>query len=948
MIQSTIAQCFTRKTPSTPVRAESDSRLDATREALRHASASRPTNMQQTTPGVSWMQIDSHTGNDRSISEPNQQDLHTYFDSIVSESNHLSLFKKMTEKSPSLIDMTLIYAPSTSKNVNDDNNEDATHQEIRSRNAKLSKLKMEWEQACLKWGFVVVRQLTYVQNTLSDILPPKTDQETPIEAGIVTETQEEPISNISGMSIVVNGQIALKEKDEIVVTHVFPNSPAYEAGIVQGDVVHAVYGMKDPTLGLLFGIMRDSSRFVLTVKRMESSFDRSLRGKSGIIPGTKQSATSASSSHQEEGYRECNEESCGGEVGHSGNIQLNRSVQECPPFDSVSETSYDDDSDYRDLFGETMADVTDTTAVFDATHNLTEKTSSFPAPDRVEPQDNQLCATTSLEKRSKDNLNPSKQHVLQKPIATYYRDMSSSDKENYSNTVDGNRNSFLTSAKESNTMMTSNDMLEQFEEAVTNLPQSRHTEGKASSVNDQLHSDGPLIHAKNDPGRSDRLNSTLASNCSSKVSCTRKTYVATKVEQSTNNLNTVHNITRNEGAQGQDTVAEARMHSDSDLLDSTGSEGNSLSDEVLLSCLIEKSIENKSTKSSIVDQNSQKVAKKRKLSDVVSISSRATCADGIKRNKDQLQTENSCTAEQSSEADTNGHKKASKSGVALSDERLGSKRNGRKKLSDDSPRDERGKTKKNTVGDAEVPSILQGSVSLKKVAGEDSFRNDSFDDISNNKNLESETKHGAIGSSSHREMARYSKESSKGRNNSISSLDFSTTGDDSDFKMIRASPLTLPRPSPLTVSRQPSKVTVTSTSSKAGLGPVKSAKLKRLWPDSSVFSKRILKWGPPELVIEDLNIRFKGNVRSNTKNKLPLIPSSFRDASEMIKYMSPHILDEGLHSIQQEFLANSDRNGIWTRDVFSMKLRVSLFYSVILLYMCIRISCLILYFSSKS
>jgi hypothetical protein len=76
--------------------------------------------------------------------------------------------------------------------------------------------------------------------------------------------------------------------------------------------------------------------------------------------------------------------------------------------------------------------------------------------------------------------------------------------------------------------------------------------------------------------------------------------------------------------------------------------------------------------------------------------------------------------------------------------------------------------------------------------------------------------------------------------------------------------------------------------------------------------------------MEDFKVFFKGSPKSNVDGKkLPVIPSTFRDTSEIIKFMSPHILEEGVHATEQEFLSNSDRNGIWTREIFSMHLRVS-------------------------
>jgi hypothetical protein len=543
-----------------------------------------------------------------------------------------------------------------------------------------------------------------------------------------------------------------------------------------------------------------------------------------------------------------------------------------------------------------------------------------------------IHASTALGKIARGEMNPDKQYVLQKPIAKNNQCMSKGKKEINSNIA----SAMATTNNDSN--------MDQDEINVENSFQPRDSMEIRSSANKHFRCDDQSIPSNVEPKTSNRNDSLSALSNLPKNSHATGSSVPIKVEEdSTNNVNTV-----NTGA--LDTL-------DPDLLESITHETNDISDEVLLSSLIEKSIENKVPNSSNVDQNSHKVSKKRKLSDIASISSKPIHADETKNQNNRLRNATSFPVERRSRRDTNNHEDVAKVDVVLSEERLGKKKNSSKKYSDDSARDGKGstnqlvdrsnndntnfrkdhifyrhattETKNKIVGGVELPSKKHsGKNSLKKVAGDDYAPNGSFDDKSIHEKFESESEQGAIDDSNHREMTQYSVESSKGRHNSISSLDFSTAEDDNDLKMTRASPLTIPRPSPLTVSRQPSKVTVTSTSTKAGLGPVKSAKLKRLWPDSSVFSKRILKWGPPELVNYDFNIRFKGNVRSNTKNKLPVIPSSFRDASEMIKHMSPHILDEGLYSIQQEFLANSDRNGLWTRDVFSMKLRVSALCSV--------------------
>jgi len=83
----------------------------------------------------------------------------------------------------------------------------------------------------------------------------------------------------SQSTIDVDGYPAIKEKDELVVSIVQHGSPAHGAGLVEGDIFYSVYGQKDPPLSLLFRIMRDSTGFVVKVKRMESSFERGFREK---------------------------------------------------------------------------------------------------------------------------------------------------------------------------------------------------------------------------------------------------------------------------------------------------------------------------------------------------------------------------------------------------------------------------------------------------------------------------------------------------------------------------------------------------------------------------------------------------------------------------------------------------------------------------------------------
>jgi hypothetical protein len=168
-----------------------------------------------------------------------------------STSTHLSNFHRVVERSPSYKNITLT--------------------------------AVETENS--KWGFTVVRQLTFVQNTFSDIMP-NTNLEHGHESTLLYEEEEKVKAkkmdscSDSQSTIVVNGYPATKEKDELVVSIVQHGFPAHDAGLVEGDIIDSVYGQKDPTLSLLFGIMRDSTSFVVKVKRMEScSFERGFKEK---------------------------------------------------------------------------------------------------------------------------------------------------------------------------------------------------------------------------------------------------------------------------------------------------------------------------------------------------------------------------------------------------------------------------------------------------------------------------------------------------------------------------------------------------------------------------------------------------------------------------------------------------------------------------------------------
>jgi hypothetical protein len=98
---------------------------------------------------------------------------------------------------------------------------------------------------CLNWGFNVVRQLTFVQNTFSDIMPNANVEHGHGSTLVYKEKVKEKEKEIDSCSdsqstIVVNGYPATKEKDELVVSIVQHGSPARDPGRVEGDIFDSV------------------------------------------------------------------------------------------------------------------------------------------------------------------------------------------------------------------------------------------------------------------------------------------------------------------------------------------------------------------------------------------------------------------------------------------------------------------------------------------------------------------------------------------------------------------------------------------------------------------------------------------------------------------------------------------------------------------------------------
>lgn len=190
----------------------------------------------------------------------------------------------------SFVTLTLTLPPSQTyagtDNSNGINNSNGNIENSKS-SYKLQKqqLKQQFDSTCQKWGMIVVRELVYVQSTIFEHCDGNNEGNDDVDANADKKSN----------SIVIDGCEAIKMKDQLVVSQVVSlqqqqqqqqqeehnneqkeeidlgssagssssllSSPAQIAGIQPGDIIHAIYGMANPKLGLLFGIMRDSITF---------------------------------------------------------------------------------------------------------------------------------------------------------------------------------------------------------------------------------------------------------------------------------------------------------------------------------------------------------------------------------------------------------------------------------------------------------------------------------------------------------------------------------------------------------------------------------------------------------------------------------------------------------------------------------------------------------------
>ena len=136
---------------------------------------------------------------------------------------------------------------------------------------------------------------------------------------------------------------------------------------------------------------------------------------------------------------------------------------------------------------------------------------------------------------------------------------------------------------------------------------------------------------------------------------------------------------------------------------------------------------------------------------------------------------------------------------------------------------------------------------------------------------------------------------------------------------------------------------ITYGAKKVGSGSSKNTRQKRLWPDSFIFRKRVMKWCPPDVVKQAGGpVRFLGPLRPQTRTRgvsvdattdadapqnaesqstaLAPIPSTIHTVAEMLKVMSPHILEEGRAQVNRDYEENSDAENFWTRTTYEATL----------------------------
>ena len=113
-------------------------------------------------------------------------------------------------------------------------------------------IKETWREVCDKWGMVVSRDILYTQECFLEN-----------DINICTDSYDKENSSrvqIQGENLTSKPRLKMIGSD-LVISRVDSGSPAAVTGLMRGDVIHSIYGMKEPCPKLLFGIMSNSTTF---------------------------------------------------------------------------------------------------------------------------------------------------------------------------------------------------------------------------------------------------------------------------------------------------------------------------------------------------------------------------------------------------------------------------------------------------------------------------------------------------------------------------------------------------------------------------------------------------------------------------------------------------------------------------------------------------------------
>lgn len=736
--------------------------------------------------------------------------------------------RNQRRKKPSHITITLNArtknqhnAPVETANQGLDQNTSSTKSgSTNSNNNKENNLRLQWEQTCAKWGFVIERNVTYVKPLGKSLgmTPTSSLTEKPDDAMIQSQQCE-------------------KLKDELVISKIIDDSDNEINGsedLMEGDVVHSIYGMQDPTLSLLFGIMRDSNSFQMTVKRMESDIERRYRlGELNESITTSTSKDAPTISYHGEKPSQNYEEvlSC-----------PNRSSEEVTDTNESSDTPLQkipSQSYFKTIFNVTSTstskksdDIVSTSRLASKENSVSSQTVNMTTETSFKPKNPYLKTQNSAAKSLEDktmvrNETENKVHLQ--------KDNSYINEEHIPNgqqtpVMNNNNETDNTSMnqKQDNISIQSNGSRNKNENGNATLDEKSGIteEHQLGCKETPFIEDGRILHI--DEMTQEQKDTTHQ--CRKEVDSSLHIGVGPQLGGKVS-----HDIEYDHQLHKKDMIQEKKV-----LKNSNNIENMVLSDEVL------QKEENLLQK--IIDESISDAATNHKSND--------ECFDSKENEQEQGKAKDHLVDRKNSSSSISSE---------LSKKSKGSKR---RKLNANLPNESK------TL--EPLPNMRKPSISF---------------DVSDKDDEEKEPR----------------QDIHRPRVNSESSLS-------------QSSSFTLPRASPLTISRQNITTKASSKSSKVGLSTVKATKLKRLWPNSITIVKRILKWTPPTVCKVNGKIRFRGSAKSASTD-FPILPTTFKDTSELLKTMTPHILEEGVRSVEQEFLSNSDSNSVWNREVFPMKLR---------------------------